>query len=236
MVPRPRKQKVLQRPRRSRDGRPGRADGGRRRVGPEILIVVAAVLLALPALGVGRDPTPPQSLQRPVPPERFSRQNVGFGTLMRLPEEPWSVRTAGESDTGPFRASASSGPAVLSVWVYPRGRRGPRGHDQLNLARRRLTAASRTRDATFKTVASALTRYDRLPAIELRGTETILGRPRTVRSVHVFVGGREIVIDAYAPAEDFRRVDRTVFRPILESLRVAPDWRTLREQDRAGSG
>ncbi|WP_320671630.1 hypothetical protein [Patulibacter defluvii] len=235
MVPRPRMPKANQRLR--RDGAAGRAPGaGRRRIGPGVLLVVAALLLLLPALGVGRDPTVPQSLVRPLPPERFSRQNVGFGTLLRLPEDPWSVRKAADDDLRPLRASASSGPAVVSVWIYPRGRRGPRTHEQLVAARRRLVAASRTRDPTYRTIASALTRYDRLPAIELRGRESVLGRRRTVRSVHVFVGGREIVVDAYAPADDFRRVDRTVFRPILESLRVAPDWRTVREPDRTGTG
>ncbi|MGE4426953.1 MAG: hypothetical protein AB7G37_10925, partial [Solirubrobacteraceae bacterium] len=139
------------------------------------------------------------------------------------------------TDTGIKRATMTSGPAVLAVWIYPRGRRGPRTTDELRAARDRLVTASKARDATFRVTASAATRYDKLPAVELRGTATILDRPRTVRSVHIFAGGREIVLDAYAPARDFRRIDKAVFRPVMRSLKVAPDWRGVRKLDGVAS-
>ena len=195
-------------------------------------LVVAILLLAVPILGVGRDVRVARTGDEPATPESFAVRNVGFGTLLRLPEHPW-LFTGPEDDAGRFRASVTSGAAAVSVWIYRRGRRGPRSAPELQAARTRLLRAARTRDATFRAVRTAIRRYDGLPAIEIRGSETILGRPRTVRSVHVYVGGREIVIDAYAPDGDFRAVDRSVFRPILESLRVAPDWRRVRGPDRA---
>jgi hypothetical protein len=56
--------------------------------------------------------------------------------------------------------------------------------------------------------------------VQLRGTETIVGRPRMVRSTHVYTKNSEVVVDAFAPEQDFRRVDAQVFRPLLKSLKI----------------
>jgi hypothetical protein len=209
------------------------------RVGPAAIVVVAALLLLLPLLGVGRSRTPAEEIVRPAPPSGgfVKNQNVGLGTLVSLPQDPWSTRGCDgqgplPDENQPFlRCVVTSGPGVLSIWIYPRQQRGPAGRAALELARRDLIAASRRRDGTFRTIASAVTRYDGLPAIQLRGTATISGRPRTIRSTHIFVGGREIVVDAYATRSSFRRTDAEVFRPVLRSLTVAPDWRRVRAQD-----
>jgi hypothetical protein len=201
--------------------------------------VLAAALLVLPALGVGRERTPPTSIVRPSPPSGgFVTQNVGLGTLLDLPGDPWTRRGCDERTPPPAEQPdlycvVTSGPAVLSVWIYPRGRPGPRGAAELARARTALLHAARARRGRFRLTKAAITRYDGLPAIQLRGDASILGRPRTIRSTHVFVGSREIVLDAYAPGSSFRRVDQTVFRPVLRSLRVAPDWRRTRAQDAA---
>jgi hypothetical protein len=206
-------------------------------MGPGAIVVIAALLLILPALGGGRERTPPTEIVRPAPPSGgFAVKNVGLGTLVSLPRDPWSTR--GCDDRTPTDRTqpdlfcvVTSGPGVLSIWIYPRGRRGPRGQAQLEQARDALEAATKGRDPSFRLLNSAITRYDGLPAIQLRGTAKILGRPRTIRSTHLFVGGREIVVDAYAPNSAFRRTDAAVFRPVLRSLRVAPDWRRVRSQD-----
>lgn len=41
-----------------------------------------------------------------------------------------------------------------------------------------------------------------------------------VRSTHVYADGAEIVVDAFAPERDFRRVDAQVFRGVLRSLHI----------------
>jgi hypothetical protein len=56
--------------------------------------------------------------------------------------------------------------------------------------------------------------------VQIRARETIAGQPRTVRSTHIYADGAEIVIDAYADADSFRRIDAQVFRPLLRSLQV----------------
>jgi hypothetical protein len=208
------------------------------RVGPAAIVAIAAALLVFPLLGGGRERTPPTEIVRPSPPSGgFVVQNIGLGTLVKLPRDPWSTRGCDDRGDPPdeaqpdLRCVVTSGPGVLSIWIYPRGRRGPRTAAELETAKDDLLSASRQREASFRPVNAVVTRYDGLPAIQVRATARILGRPRTIRSTHVFVGGREIVLDAYATRSSFRRVDETVFRPVLRSLEVADDWRRVRAQD-----
>ncbi|MGE4428212.1 MAG: hypothetical protein AB7G37_17300, partial [Solirubrobacteraceae bacterium] len=78
-----------------------RGSRGVRRFGPWLLIPLVAALLGAAALGAGRDPATPRSLARALPPEGFtSVQNIGFGTLLRLPDDPWSVSVVRRTDTG----------------------------------------------------------------------------------------------------------------------------------------
>jgi hypothetical protein len=199
---------------------------------------IAALLLLLPLLGGGREKTPATEIVRPSPPSGgFVTQNVGLGTLIDLPRDPWSTRGCDDRAERPDEAQpdlvcvVTSGPGVLSIWIYPRGRKGPANRAELRVARDDLLAAAERREPSFRKRAAAITRYDGLPAIQIRGTAEILGRPRTIRSTHVFVGGREIVIDTYATNSSFKRVDATVFRRALRSLQIAPDWRRVRAQD-----
>jgi hypothetical protein len=63
---------------------------------------------------------------------------------------------------------------------------------------------------------------DGYPAIELDAFERINGRPRRVRSTHVFTGSSEVVLDEYAPAALFHSVDHAVFSPLKRSLHLSP--------------
>jgi hypothetical protein len=42
-----------------------------------------------------------------------------------------------------------------------------------------------------------------------------------VRSIHLYGSGVELVVDAQAAPEDFLRVDRQVFAPLIASVRLA---------------
>lgn len=201
-------------------------------------MVFAVAILLMPLLGGGRERTRPTEIVRPSPPSGgFTVQNIGLGTLVKLPRDPWTTRGCDDRGALPdenqpyLRCVVSSGPGIVSIWIYPRGRKGPATREELQVARRDLLSASRQREASFVRKAAVVTRYDGLPAIQVRGTANVLGRPRTIRSTHVFVGGREIVIDAYSTNSSFRRIDETVFRPVLRSLTIAPDWRRVRAQD-----
>ena len=60
----------------------------------------------------------------------------------------------------------------------------------------------------------------RAPGDRLVGDETIEGRRRRVRSTHVFAGGAELVLDAYAAPEHFAETDAAAFRPVVRSLEL----------------
>lgn len=58
------------------------------------------------------------------------------------------------------------------------------------------------------------------PAIDVRGEQVISKRRLRVRSVHVFDGEIEYVIEAIAPPRDHRLVATRVLEPLLRSLEI----------------
>jgi hypothetical protein len=129
----------------------------------------------------------------------------------------WNV-DAGE---GRLVATAQAGQATVAVWRYPRSQKLPKSKDELKAARDALLKASRKRDVTFEEIKTAPTTIAGKPAVQIRAREHIAGQPRTVRSTHIYANGAEIVVDAYADADSFRKIDADVFRPLLRSLRVS---------------
>jgi hypothetical protein len=117
-----------------------------------------------------------------------------------------------------FRASLED--AFVSSFAYRRSEQLPETGDQLRTARDRLVGAAKKRDRSFRLRGSKLTRVAGAPAIELLGEQTIsLGRLR-LRSLHVYKGSAEYVVELGAPAADFRRLDRSTFPGIRRSLKV----------------
>jgi hypothetical protein len=110
-----------------------------------------------------------------------------------------------------------SGGADVSGWAYPRAETLPQTRAQLASARDALVALAKQRNASFRLTSSRITTVQGSPAIELRGTQQILGKPVVTHSVHIFHGG-EYVIEALAPARDFALTDKRVFDPLLRSL------------------
>jgi hypothetical protein len=122
----------------------------------------------------------------------------------------------------PLEGGISSKTGVVAIWRYPRTEPLPANRRQLARAERRLVERIQERSATFALRSSELTEYDDARAIVVTGRQTIAGNPYDVRSTHVFHDGAEIVLDAYAPPEDFERIDDGVFVPLLDSLTVGP--------------
>jgi hypothetical protein len=166
--------------------------------------------------GCGRDRIEPPETLRPAPPagsapESFPQAGV---RLDRPGNWPFA---AGRP---PLVASASSGTATVALWRYLRSEPLPRGGSQLDDAETALEGAAKTRDPTFALDETKRLRVDGEPAIQLLGDETVAGQKRRVRSTHVYAEGAEIVLDAYAPANEFARLDRDVFAPMIRSLRI----------------
>jgi hypothetical protein len=134
------------------------------------------------------------------------------GLRFRAPRN-WVKRI--RQNPGIFRIA--SGGADVSGWAYPRVEKLPHTRAELATARDALVARAKQRNASFRVTSSRITTVQGSPAIEVRGTQEILGKPVVTRSVHIFRAG-EYVIEALAPAHDFALTDKRVLDPLLRSL------------------
>ena len=133
-----------------------------------------------------------------------------------------------------FRASLED--AFVASFAYRRAEQLPRTADQLRTARGRLVDAAEKRDRSFRLASSKLTRAAGAPAIELVGDQTIsMGRLR-LRSLHVYKGSAEYVVELAAPVGDFRRLDRSTFPGIRRSLKLTGQVRTAQPKRRKRGG
>ena len=120
--------------------------------------------------------------------------------------------------TNPGIFRVASGAADVSGWAYPRSEKLPATQEELATARDALVEEAKRRNGSFALTSSAITTVKGSPAIDLRGTQNVLGRSVKTHSVHVFRGG-EYVFEALAPASSFPVADQKVLAPLLRSLR-----------------
>lgn len=123
--------------------------------------------------------------------------------------------------TNPGIFRIASGSADVSGWAYPRTEKLPETQQELEAARAGLIALAKQRNPTFQLASSRITKVQQWPAIELRGSQELLGRRVETRSVHVYRAG-EYVFEALAPADAFATADRQVLEPLLRSLKFRP--------------
>jgi hypothetical protein len=179
------------------------------------MAVAFAALLA----GCGNVRQLPPDVATPGP--AFGSERVSYpqaGVTLRRAPAGW----ARISGAAPAVVTIATGQATVGIFRYPRAEPLPKTRAQLDAAATALVAAAKARDPTFTEIKRARLKVDGQPAIQIRGTETIDGQPRTVRTTHVFAHDGELVVDAYAPAASFRRVDARVFRPLLATMQVSP--------------
>lgn len=178
--------------------------------------LVLALLVAATA-GCGAEPPDPPDAARIGPP--FGRTEASFprAGITLLTPTGWR-RTDG---TAPLVTTVTTGAATIAVWRYPRTEPLPADHDALVAAKGALVSAVQGRDPSFAVRRAKLLKVDGRRAVQVLGTGRIEGVQRTIRSTHVFADGAEIVIDSYAPPQDFARVDGQVFRDLLRTVRIA---------------
>jgi hypothetical protein len=191
---------------------PGACHDDRSMRRPASLALTAAAIAALAAAGCGSDSST-TTTKSAAASGSFPAQGISF-----TPPADWSV----DQGEGHLVATAQAGQATVAVWRYPRGEKLPKTKLELQAARDALLKASSKRDVTFEQIKTAATTIAGEPAVQIRAREHIAGQPRTVRSTHIYANGAEIVVDAYADADSFRKVDADVFRPLLRSLHVTP--------------
>ncbi|HWC28111.1 MAG TPA: hypothetical protein VG474_16090 [Solirubrobacteraceae bacterium] len=183
------------------------------------LVPLAAVVLAALAAGCGNDRTAVPDLSL-VPAPRDFRQEYfdAHGVRFRVPTN-WRVVPADE----PQLATVAIGDAQVGVWRYPRSEPLPETRAQLHAARQALVAQIESRDPTFKLTSTRLIVKRGIRAVEVVGIGTNLTNQRvqrSMRSLHAYGHGAEVVMDAFAPPKEFARVDEQVFAPMTRSLQL----------------
>jgi hypothetical protein len=175
---------------------------------------LTACLLLLAACGKEQEPAPRVFAVKAPRGERSTDfPNAGM-TVVR--PRNWKLRRR----EAPGVFELLSGEATVSAWAYPREEDLPETDAQLEAARGRLLDAVEERDPDFRLRSAVTTEVAGAPAIEVRGDQVLSRRRLRTRSVHVFDGQVEYVIEAIAPPSDFGRVDTGVLAPLLRSIEL----------------
>ncbi|MSO41635.1 MAG: hypothetical protein EXQ70_07055 [Solirubrobacterales bacterium] len=179
----------------------------------------AAVALALILGACGAQPQEPPSVN--LPPEkanRFFRVALADRDVSLAYPRSW-LQTPGKP---PQVVTITSGTASLAVFAYPAVSVVIDDSTQ-KAAEERLLASLKRRDPALEITDTTRAEVDGAPALEIRGLEVRGGRRIGVRSVHVYKGAGEYVIDALADRDVFNRTDRDVFDPVIDRIRFGGD-------------
>ncbi|HVF78595.1 MAG TPA: hypothetical protein VNA28_09880 [Solirubrobacteraceae bacterium] len=185
---------------------------------PRLISIALVALAAVPA-SCGNDRTPVPDLSLVPAPKAF--RDAPFdeqGVRFRAPTN-WRVVPG----TAPQVATVAIGTAQVAIWRYPRTEPLPETRAQLNAARDALVAQIESRDPTFKLTSTRLVMKPGIRAVEVVGVGANLtdqSVQRSMRSLHAYGRGAEVVMDAFAPPKDFARIDDQTFGPMSRSLKL----------------
>ena len=182
------------------------------------LLAGAAILVA----GCGNERTPVPELGLIPAPKGFrDAEFKAQGVQFRAPTN-WRIVPGSDAQL----ATVAIGDAQVGIWRYERSEPLPETRAQLGAARQALVAQIESRDPTFKLTSTRLVVKPGFRGVEVVGTGTNLTNgsiQRSMRSLHAYGHGLEVVLDAFAPPRDFARVDEQTFGPMARSLRlIAP--------------
>jgi hypothetical protein len=174
-------------------------------------------VLAVAAGGCGRERLAVPDASRPASSLQTAQRSFPeVGVRFEAPAD-WTF----QDGQAPLVTSTTNGTATVAVWRYPRTEPLPDADDMAD-ARDALADAARQRDPTFDLAQARIIDVDGAAAVQLVGRQRVGGRPRRVRSTHVYAKGAEVVVDAFVDPRDFEAVDRSVFRPLVRSLKIDP--------------
>lgn len=182
---------------------------------------IAVALVVLPALlaGCGNDRTPVPDLTVVPAPQAFREAFFDEqGVRFRAPTN-WRIVPGDE----PQVATVAIGPAQVAIWRYPRTEPLPETREQLDAARAALVAQIQSRDPTFELRSTRLVIKPGIRGVEVAGQGKNLTNEavrRSMRSLHVYGRGAEVVMDASAPPKEFARINEQTFGPMARSLKL----------------
>jgi hypothetical protein len=176
--------------------------------------------LAIPALavacgGCGNARNEPSGLAQLGPQVSLVNFVAPSGDVTFGRPSTWSV-TGG---TLPKVAQISSGEAVATVFAYPRTDL-PDDVAGVEVSRQRLLVSLHHREPSFEVDSSRVRKVDGAEAVEIIGSGRVAGQEVKTKSVHVYKGAAEYVIDAYARPKYFRRAETEAFNPLLATIKL----------------
>lgn len=188
----------------------------RRRFLPCAALLALALLLA----SCGNERDYPSGLAKVGPPTSFVTYSNSSGDVSFGYPSTWTA----SNGRLPQVAQISSGKAVAAIYSYPRSDL-PSSRAGVAAARRRLLRSLAKRAPAFRVKSSRVSEVDDAPAVEIVGRGKVGGQQVKTRSVHVFKGAAEYVIDAYAAPGTFKRANTIAFEPLLATIRLggSPD-------------
>ena len=180
---------------------------------PALPLVLCVALL----VACGEEPDdPPPVFEVKAPRGTKTADFPGAGMSFEYPRN-WKLRP-GEA---PGVFELVSGEAIVAGWAYPREEPLPDTDAELEAARRRLIDAIEERDPDYRFLSGfSLGEVAGAPAIDISGEQVISKRELRTRSVHVFKGDVEYVIESLVPSPDHALVERGVMEPLLDSLEL----------------
>jgi hypothetical protein len=179
--------------------------------------IISGLCLLAVSCGAERPEAPPTHAQPGEPTHRVGDERAGLSASV-------PTRVAVERRRLPAVFRAALGESVVGAFAYRRREQLPRDARELQTARRRLVAEARRRggrERRLRLIRSRATRVAGARAIELLADQTIARTRLRTRSLHVFKGRGEYVIDMLAPVRGFRDADRAFFAPLVRSLRLS---------------
>jgi hypothetical protein len=176
-------------------------------------VVALAFGLALSGCAAERASTPSTLLPADTPVATSSFKRAGMTVSL-----PRAMTVVERKSPAVFQAKL--GEWFVSGLAYRRKEQLPRNDAELRAARRRLVREVRRRDRTFKVVSATTTRVDGARAVQVVGDQEISKQRLRIRSLHVYKGRGEYVLEMAAPVDEFGTLDRNVFDRVVKSLKV----------------
>jgi hypothetical protein len=176
-------------------------------------LFIAGAAIALAGCAAEKATTPSVVVPANLALEKTAYKSVGMTVSLPRASVVTKARTPGV-----FRSTF--GEWYVAGLAYKRKEQLPRTKKQLRAARKRLLAEVKRRNKDFKLVSAKVTRSHGSPAIEVVGDQVLDNRTLRTRSLHVYKGRAEYVLEMAAPGGQFTTVDRSVFDPVAASLRV----------------
>lgn len=178
--------------------------------------LVATLLAAGLLAGCGNEPKAPPVVTTPKAAFGWVDHAIPSQGVKFQRPSAWRL-TPGQP---PLLATMSSGLVTISVWRYPRQEPLPKTLEELTVAKDALVAAARARDPSFRVIKAKGTRAAGRPAVVIIADETVAGQRRRVRSTHIYDASSEVVIDAFAPADQFAQVEKPIIVELVRTFEI----------------